>query len=171
MPTSMEGDLCQNVDGYFNLEWIKISPGHCTPWNAYLLQHWGKICIQHSPFMLLSTLYSSSVPLSRKGSATEVGRKVPLLEFNGLFFYAKRNNRVFGTVPSLLKHCSLFSHPLSLLVTWRTLVVLGFYLILVSGGRTHPFFMVYMHTTTNSKELVPVPKRRFAFAHFPVAFL
>lgn len=91
--------------------------------------------------------------------------KEKVLHFNGLFFYAKRNNRVFRVVPAEPSvERQPFSHPLSLVVTWRTLAVLGFCLILVSGGRTHPFFMVYMHTTTDSKELAPVPKMRFAFA-------
>lgn len=108
-----------------------------------------------------NTLHLCFSPLYIPAQCHRSGKKGASLEFSGLFFHAKRNNRVFGSVPSLLKHCSLFSHPLSLVVTWRTLAVLGFYLILVSGGRTHPFFMVYMHTTTNSKELVPVPKRRF----------
>lgn len=91
-------------------------------------------------------------------------KKVPLLHFS----FMQKWIILFSAQcqPSLLENCILFSHPLSVVVTWRTLVVLGFYLILVSEGRTHTFFMVYMHSTTDSMELAPVPKMRFAF--FPL---
>lgn len=52
MLTSMEGDLLQNVDEYFNLDWIKISPAHLE---LHIFCYIGKrICIQHSPFLLLN---------------------------------------------------------------------------------------------------------------------
>lgn len=56
----------------------------------------GKICIQHSPFLLLAVLYFSSVPLSLKESAIEVEKGASA----SFFFHAEMNNPVFCTVPA-----------------------------------------------------------------------
>lgn len=150
-----------------NMRFVITGSWKCPPSNVQL--YWKKKPINMHTTLPIYAFCRFIFHLSTvitEGQCHKSRRKVPPLHFNGLFFHAKRNNRVFCTVPAEPSvERRPYSHPLSLVVTWRTLAVLGFCLILVSGGRTHPFFMVYMHTTTDSKELGPVPKMRFAFAH------
>lgn len=134
--------------------------GYIGKKSAYKTLHYALV---HFIFLLGAVVEEGQWHRSRKrgGSA-----QVNLVAFS----FMQKESSCFGHTAESSEALQPFSHPLSLVATWRTLAVLGFYLILVSGGRTHPFFMVYMHTTTTSKELVPVPKRRFAFALFSVAF-
>lgn len=89
-----------------------------------------------------------------------IASNISLLHFNDCLGFQQNNDLIFhamstGIIVSCLswqEFCRVvdfFSPPrsLSLLlinpsVTWRTLTILGFCLILVLGGRTHPFFMV-----------------------------
>lgn len=127
-----------------------------------------EMCIQNSHLCSRSL----SIPAQRRCR----GRAVPPeSEERGLclnwmaFSFMQKGIIVFSAQCRVFWSSAAFSHPLSLVGSWRTLAVLASYLILVSGGRTHPFFMVYMHTTTNSKDLVPGPKGESL--HSSVAFL
>lgn len=123
----------------------------------------------HCTFILYATLYSTSATLPLKDSHTVItlcemiAWKDAIASFQWLLRFPPKGIIRFSTVcrlalrsPTYLCKCSsgiadffLTLRFLLLLinqsVTWRTLAILGFCLILVLGGRTHPFFMVYAY--------------------------